>query len=143
MTDLIIDNEFKEFLAPLPADKRSELEKNLLCEGIKDPLRTWNGILIDGHNRYEIAKAHGLEFTTVEMEFASRDDVKLWMVSNQFARRDLSTYERSILALKIKPIIAAKADERMKAGVKKDNPSEISHEGSKKQTASESICIIR
>lgn len=112
MTELIIDSEFKELMPPLPREKRDRLEENVLQFGIQDALKTWNGILIDGHNRYEIAKTHGLAFATSEMQFNSRDDVKLWIVNNQFGRRDLSTYERSVLALKIKPVIAKLAKEK-------------------------------
>ena len=112
MSDLILDNEFKEFLPPLADEKFKQLEENILRDGIQDALKVWQGILIDGHNRYEIAKRHGLEFTTVEMQFNSRDDVKLWIVNNQFGRRDLTPYERSLLALKIKPVIAKKAKEK-------------------------------
>lgn len=113
MTDLIIDNEFKELLPPLPEEKRKQLEENILRDGIREPLTTWRGILIDGHNRYEIAQIHGLEFKTIEIHFATRDDVKYWMIMNQFGRRDLTTYERSVLALKLKPVIAAKAKENL------------------------------
>ena len=113
MTDFIIDDEFKDLMPPLSKEKRAQLEENLLRDGIQDPLKIWKGILIDGHNRYEIAQAHNLEFKTVEMQFDSRDDVKLWIVKNQFGRRDLTTYERSVIALKIKPVIAAKAKENL------------------------------
>lgn len=79
--------------------------------GIREPLVLWQGILIDGHNRYEIAKRHNLPFTTVDYQFNDRSDVRIWIVNNQFARRDLNAYERSLLALKIKPDIAKKAKE--------------------------------
>ena len=46
------------------------------------------------------------------MQFATRDDVIIWIIKNQFGRRNLSTYDRSILALKLKPVIAAKAKEQ-------------------------------
>ena len=69
MTDLIVDNEFKELLPPLSDEKRKQLETNLLRDGVREPLTVWNGILIDGHNRYEIAQRHGLTFTTVEKQF--------------------------------------------------------------------------
>lgn len=110
--DLIIDNEFRDLIPPPSDDEKKQLEENILRDGIQDPLKVWNGILIDGHNRYEIAQAHGLEFKTVEMQFDSRDDVIIWIIKNQFGRRNLSAYDRSILALKLKPVIAAKAKER-------------------------------
>lgn len=120
MTELIIDDEFKDFMPPLPKEKRAQLEENILQFGIQDALKTWQGILIDGHNRYEIAKAHGLDFATTEMHFNSRDDVKLWIVKNQFGRRDLTTYERSVLALKIKPVIAKLAKEKQLSTLKQN-----------------------
>ena len=43
------------------------------------------------------------------MEFPDRDAVKQWIILNQFGRRNLSVYDRSVLALKLKPIIAEKA----------------------------------
>lgn len=111
MTDLIIDPEFRDLLPPLPDDKRKQLEENILQNGIREPLVLWQGILIDGHNRYEIAKHHNLPFTTVEYHFNDRSDVRLWIVKNQFGRRDFSTYERSTIALQFKPDIAKKAKE--------------------------------
>lgn len=109
--ELKIDNELRSLLPPLGNEKRAQLEENLLRDGIREPLVVWQGVLVDGHNRYEIAQKHGLEFKTVEKQFATRDDVKFWMIMNQFGRRDLTAYERSILALKLKPVIAAKAKE--------------------------------
>ena len=58
---------------------------------------------------------YGLAFTTVEMHFTTRDDAVIWIIKNQFGRRNLSAYDRSILALKLKPVIAAKAKENMLA----------------------------
>ncbi|MFA7197642.1 MAG: hypothetical protein WC092_08985, partial [Anaerovoracaceae bacterium] len=61
--------------------------------------------------RYEICTAHGKPFETVEMEFASRDDAMVWIINNQFSRRNLTPFIRGELALKRKHIIAAKAKE--------------------------------
>lgn len=110
--DLIIDNEFRDLIPPLSDDEFKQLEENLLRDGIRDPLVVWNGILIDGHNRYKIAQKHGLEFATTELHFADRNEALHWIITNQLGRRNLSAYDRSILALKLKPVIAAKAKER-------------------------------
>ena len=113
---MVIDNEFQRLIPPLSADEFNQLEQNILQEGIRDALVTWNGILIDGHNRYSIAKRHNLPYKTVEMQFASRADVIRWIILNQFGRRNLSAYDRSILALRLKPVIAEKAKERQSQG---------------------------
>ena len=107
-----IDNEFRTLIPPLTEEEFNQLEANCLENGIQDSLKTWDGILIDGHNRYEIAQKHGLEFKTEEMEFSSRDDVKLWIIKNQLGRRNLSIYDRSVLALKLKPVIAQMAKKK-------------------------------
>ena len=63
---MIIDPEFKALIPPLVPEELAQLEANILADGCRDPLVTWRGILIDGHNRFEICSRHGLEFQTVE-----------------------------------------------------------------------------
>lgn len=111
MSDLIVDNEFKELIPPLADEERKQLEENILRDGIQDALKVWQGILIDGHNRYEIAKRHGLTFTTTEMQFATRDDAKIWIIKNQLGRRNINDYTRGELVTQFKTIIAARAKE--------------------------------
>ena len=109
---IIIDNEFRTLIPPLTAEEFSQLEANCLENGIQDSLKTWNGILIDGHNRYEIAEKHRLSYKTEEMEFASRDDAKLWIIKNQLGRRNLDKWQRFDLAKQQEGIEAKKAKER-------------------------------
>ena len=108
-----IDAEFKRLIPALSGDEFSQLEANILHDGIREPLVVWNDTLIDGHNRYEIATKHGIEYETQSMDFASRDEAIRWIILNQFGRRNLSAYDRSILALRLKPIIAEKAKENL------------------------------
>lgn len=119
--NITIDKEFKTLIPPLSAEEFEQLEANCIENGIQDSLKVWNGILIDGHNRYEIAEKHDLKYKTEEMEFSSRDDVKLWIIKNQLGRRNLSAYDRSVLALKLKPVIAEKAKENMLATQKNES----------------------
>ena len=109
---IIIDNEFRTLIPPLTEEEFSQLEANCVEVGIQDSLKTWNGILVDGHNRYEIATEHGLEFKIEEMEFSSRDDVKLWIIKNQLGRRNLDKWQRFDLAKQQEGIEAKKAKER-------------------------------
>ena len=111
-----VDEEFKNLIPPLSPDEYKQLEDNILADGIRDPLVVWNlpgsRILVDGHNRFEIAQRHELEYETVDIQFESRDDAEAWIIQNQFGRRNLSNYDRSLLALKLKPMIAKKAKEK-------------------------------
>lgn len=127
---LIIDPEFKALIPPLLPEERSGLESMIITEGCRDALVTWQGVLIDGHNRYEICQNHGIPFKVEDKEFDTRDEVKIWIIQNQFSRRNLPAYERAKLALVLKPLIAAKAKENQYEGFnqhslcqKSDKPS--------------------
>lgn len=109
---ILIDKEFESLIPPLSAEEFKQLEENCVKEGIRDSLITWNGILIDGHNRFKIAAKHGLLWNERKIEFADRNEAKRWIILNQFGRRNLSAYDRSVLALKLKPVIAEKAKEQ-------------------------------
>ena len=124
---ITIDKEFESLIPPLSPEEFQQLEENCVKEGIRDALITWNGILIDGHNRFKIAAKHGLLWNEKRMEFADRNEAIRWIILNQFGRRNLSAYDRSVLALKLKPVIAEKAKERMLSG--KANPSQKSGQG--------------
>ena len=112
---LTIDEEFKNLIPPLTADEYRGLEESILAEGCRDSLIAWHGILIDGHNRYEICEKYGLPFTVTETDFESRDAVIEWIIKNQFGRRNLPLYERARLALRLKPVIAERARENQGA----------------------------
>jgi len=60
-----------------------------------NPLVLWNGILIDGYNRYKIVKKHDLPFNTTSLEFNSRDEVMAWMIKHQFERRNLTPMQQT------------------------------------------------
>lgn len=68
--------------------------------------------LIDGHNRLEICEKNNMDYAVDYMEFPDRDAVKAWIIRNQFGRRNLTPYQRAELALKLEPLVAAKAKER-------------------------------
>ena len=43
-----------------------------------------------GHNRYSICKRYGIDFKINTKDFNDLDDVKEWMINNQFGRRNLT-----------------------------------------------------
>ena len=103
--------ELEVLIPPLTSEEFKQLERNILEEGIRDPLVIWNGILVDGHNRYRIATEYDIDFVTIEKEFTDMNAVKEWMINNQFGRRNLPAYERGKLALRLKDIYSQKAKE--------------------------------
>lgn len=120
---LQIKEEFKSLIPPLTKDEFEQLERNCLEEGIREKILVWNGFIIDGHNRYEISLKYGLEIKTETKDFKNVEEVKLWMILNQFGRRNLSNYQRSVLALQLEDLFSKKARENLVEGGK------ISQEG--------------
>lgn len=114
--ELSVDDEFQSLIPPLSYDEYERLEKSIIAEGVRDPIVTWNGTIIDGHNRYGICRKHGIGFRTTEREFESRDAAKIWIIENQFGRRNLSKYDRSVLALELESMYAQQAKDRQRLG---------------------------
>ena len=98
---IVIDNEFESLIPPLTEDEYKLLEESILTEGYHawEPIVTWNGTIIDGHNRYHICDEHGIKFTTKEIKFDSRDAAKIWIIKHQFRRRNLTPGQRAMLVI--------------------------------------------
>ena len=93
--------------------------------GFTDAVIVWlnHGVIVDGHNRHRIwrdvfnsdeDKAPEIR----EMAFADRDAVKEFMINRQLSRRNVTDAMRVKIALKLKPIIEARAKEKQVQGGK-------------------------
>jgi len=107
-----IKEEFKQLIPPLTTEEFKQLEDNCLAEGIREKILTWNGFIIDGHNRFEISERWNLDYQTESKHFDNEEAVKEWMILNQFGRRNLSAYQRSVLALELEDVFSKKAKEK-------------------------------
>lgn len=114
--DVRIDPEFESLITALSDEEKDQLEENIRRDGCLHPLVTWNGCIVDGHHRHEICTRLGLPFQTMEKAFGDRDEAKIWIILNQFGRRNLTPFARGELVLKLKPLMAARAAERQRAG---------------------------
>lgn len=107
--DITINEDLRVYIDPLTEDEYANLERSLLAEGCRDALVLWGELLVDGHNRYGICRKHGIPFRTVQNEtFKSMEDVHLWMIDNHLGRRSVSDFQRGVLALRKKEILAAR-----------------------------------
>lgn len=109
--ELQVDEELQALIPPMQAEQRRRLEVSILTEGWREneKIITWHGTIIDGHNRYDICRRHHIAFETLERDFADRESVKVWMLDNQLARRNLSDYLYGKLALRRREIIETRA----------------------------------
>ena len=97
MQNLSINPELKSLIPPLTAEEFKQLETNVLAEGIREPIITWQGTIVDGHNRYELAQMYDLPFKVKEMAFASMEDCMDWMINNQLGRRNVTETQKDYL----------------------------------------------
>jgi len=105
---LEIKEEFKKLIPSLTTEEFKQLEDNCMAEGIREKILTWKGFIIDGHNRYEIAKRWDLDYETENKHFESEYDVKVWMIDNQKGRRNLTDGWKYKLATMKKEILSKK-----------------------------------
>ena len=109
-----IDSEFKALMPPLTEEEYHQLEQNILSRRkCNDAIVLWNDTIVDGFNRFCICVTHGIAFEVKEIDFASRDDAKLWIIENQLGRRNLNAAQRIELALCKEEVLRAKAKEKL------------------------------
>lgn len=84
------------------------------CERCGSGVYPYESILIDGHNRYEICEREGIEYDVEEINLDSRDDAKVWIIRNQFGRRNITLTSRCDLAEKLAEALKPKAKENQK-----------------------------
>lgn len=113
MKELKIREDFKDLIPPISQSTFNILEQDILEHGIMSPILTWGGVIVDGHNRYEIAKKHNLDFEIKEIEgLYTENDVKKWMLQNQSTRRNVNCFTKAELAIKYLNLIKEKNDNK-------------------------------
>ena len=109
LMNITVNDDLLAYIDPLTPDEHAALERSILAEGCRDALVLWGEVLVDGHNRYGICQKHGIAFNTVQnTHFKSLDDVHLWMIEQHLGRRSVSDFQRGVLALRKKDILAAR-----------------------------------
>lgn len=113
--DIVVNESLKAYIDPLTEDEHAALERSILAEGCRDALVLWGNVLVDGHNRYGICQRHGLPYQTVQnTQFQSLEDVHLWMIDQHLGRRSVSDFQRGVLALRKREILAERRQQSAK-----------------------------
>lgn len=99
MVTLTIDAEFQSKIPPLTEAEFQQLKENILEAGeVYEPIVVWNGVIVDGHNRWKIVQEHPeITYRVREMEFADKWAAFDWMYKNQLGRRNLTEQQRTTL----------------------------------------------
>lgn len=110
--ELKISESLEHVMPPLQEVELNLLIQSLLAEGCRDPLVVWNGMIIDGHNRYRLCRENNIPFTYIEMDFEDEEAAKKWIIRNQLARRNVPDFVRCELVLPLEEELKAEAKKR-------------------------------
>lgn len=93
-----IDPEFEKEIRAMREDEFEQLRKNILKAGeVYEPLVVWDGVLVDGHNRWKVIQEHPeIKWRTRSIEFEDKLAAFEWMHENQLGRRNLTDEEREV-----------------------------------------------
>ena len=105
MPQITIDLEFKALIPPLTLSEFASLEASILAEGCRDPLVLWDGLLLDGHNRYRICSKHHFPFHTTSISLSNRDEAKKWIFKNALSRRNLTLFSKVVVCLRLEALL--------------------------------------
>lgn len=131
-----INPAFSDLLPPLPDEQYAQLEVDILTNGCYAPVILNEDMeIVDGHHRYEICNEHDLPFKMMVFSFEDVLEAQQWALDTQKARRNLSTWELGQIALKLKPEVEARANERQ--GMRSDIMTTLSESSEKGTTRKE------
>ena len=123
MKNIQIDEELENLLPKLEVEKYNLLKADIIKNGCINPIIVWNGLIVDGHNRYRICKENNIEFKTKEMNFANKQEAMIWAWTTQKARRNVDDGTLFKIAEKFRPYYEQKAKEQQRLsqgrGIKK------------------------
>ncbi|MDO4265333.1 MAG: hypothetical protein Q4C63_02565 [Eubacteriales bacterium] len=97
--EMRIDPEFEQKIPPITQEEFCTLEENILADGeILNAIIVWEGIIVDGHNRFKILLKHPeIPYHIHEKAFDNRFDAFAWICKNQLGRRNLTLEQRKYL----------------------------------------------
>lgn len=94
-----IDPEFQNKIPPISEDEFRQLRENIISAGeVYEPLVVWDGVLVDGHNRWKVIQERPeVEWRIREMDFPDKWAAFDWMYKNQLGRRNLTDEQRTYM----------------------------------------------
>ena len=110
--ELKVSEALERVMPPLQELELDLLKQSLLDEGCREPLVVWNGLIVDGHNRYRICRENSIPFSFVEMEFEDESVAQKWIIRNQLARRNVPDFVRCEMVLPFEEELRTEAKKR-------------------------------
>ncbi len=86
---LKIKSSFRDLCPKLSEDELAQLEENILTDGmVINPIVVYDGFIVDGHNRYEIAQKHNIPYEVTRLTFDTDAEAMAWIYHHQKGRRN-------------------------------------------------------
>ncbi|MDP9484345.1 MAG: DNA modification methylase [Actinomycetota bacterium] len=123
---LVVDASFAEVVPAMSGEERATLLEDVGRYGVRVPIVVWRRpgegsgedelVVVDGHNRREVALELGVLVPVIEEEFAGPADAQERAIRSQLSRRNLGDVGRVLLAKRLKPVLESAAAERRRRG---------------------------
>jgi ParB-like chromosome segregation protein Spo0J len=104
-----ISPEYASLVSELSPEEFESLKQSIKeANGLYVPIIVnQDGIILDGHHRYKACQELGIEPKTIVKEFSDKLEEQLFVIDCNLTRRQLNNFQRTVLALKLKPILEA------------------------------------
>ena len=95
-------HKFANLLRPLTEPELSNLERDIKEHGVKNPVWLYQGKILDGRNRFKIAKKLKLKFPTRTLGEKQGDEAAIrFVIREQIGRRNLSEAQRAAFVAEV------------------------------------------
>ena len=104
-----INPEYASLVPELSPEEFESLKQSIKkANGLYVPIIVnQDDIILDGHHRYRACQELGIEPRTIVREFSDKLEEQLFVIDCNLTRRHLNNFQRTELALKLKPILEA------------------------------------
>ena len=89
--------EFISLYQQLNEDEYNQLEQEILHHSYHTPICTWNGIVINGIDAYDIFRKHSIPFRIKRLHFTCKEEVMSWICTEQLKREDITSSNKKYL----------------------------------------------
>ena len=107
-------HEFAEIFPMMSEEALSSLAADIKANGLREPVRLFEGRILDGRNRFLACRRAGVPATFEEFR-GDRDAALRFVISLNLERRHLDESQRAMAGARIKPMFERMAEERLSA----------------------------
>jgi len=116
LEDVTINPEYEAMVPPLTDEEYQRLKESIAEVGLYEKIIVNPELVIlDGHHRFKACREKGVMPRFEVKRFDSKVDEEIYVIESNVIRRQLTDYNKTILAMKLEPMYAAKAKQRQEA----------------------------